>query len=244
VTGVQAGGKYYRADHVISSMPIRDLIRSLDPVPLEATAKAADDFHYRDFLTVALVVKSKALFPDNWIYVHDSTVKVGRIQNYKNWSPEMVPDPEMTCLGLEYFCFEGDNLWNLKDEELIARGIRETAKLGLINADQVVDGTVVRVPKAYPVYDEAYPRGVAAIREFLETVPNLQLVGRNGMHRYNNQDHSMLTGVLAARNILGGHYDLWQVNADAEYHEAGAENDDFKELEKTQPMVPTELVSR
>ncbi len=244
VTGVQAGGKYYRADHVISSMPIKDLINCLDPAPPEATAKAADDFHYRDFLTVALVVKSKTLFPDNWIYVHDSTVKVGRIQNYKNWSPEMVPDPEMTCLGLEYFCFEGDNLWNMKDEDLVAQGIRETAKLGLIQADQVVDGTVVRVPKAYPVYDEAYPRGVAAIREFLETVSNLQLVGRNGMHRYNNQDHSMLTGVLAARNVLGGHYDLWQVNADAEYHEAGAENDDFKELEKTQPMVPTELVSR
>lgn len=244
VTGVQAGGKYYRADHMISSMPIKDLIRCLDPAPPEATAKAADDFHYRDFLTVALVVKSKTLFPDNWIYVHDSSVKVGRIQNYKNWSPEMVPDQEMTCLGLEYFCFEGDNLWNMKDEDLVAQGIRETARLGLVSADQVVDGTVVRVPKAYPVYDEAYPRGVAAIREFLESVPNLQLVGRNGMHRYNNQDHSMLTGVLAARNVLGGHYDLWQVNADAEYHEAGAENDDFKELEKTQPMVPTELVSR
>ena len=135
----------------------------------------------------------------------------------------MVPDPEMTCLGLEYFCFEGDNLWNMKDEELIAQGIRETAKLGLINADQVVDGTVVRVPKAYPVYDEAYPRGVAAIREFLETVPNLQLVGRNGMHRYNNQDHSMLAAKAAVEAMLKGGQgkaDIWNINVDDEYHEA------------------------
>lgn len=244
VTSVQANGKLYEAAHFISTMPIRELLGALDPQPDPEVAAAAQDFNYRDFLTVALIVDAKDLFPDNWIYVHEPNVKVGRIQNYKNWSPEMVPDPEKSCLGLEYFCFEGDGLWNMSDAELIALGKKEVAQLGLLREDQVLDGAVVRVPKAYPVYDDTYSRGQATVRKFLsEMVPNLQLAGRNGMHRYNNQDHSMLTAVLAARNILGGKYDLWEVNVDEEYHEGGAmqELEDFRAVNETQPLVPEML---
>lgn len=222
VTAVQAGGQEYRGEQFISSIPIRELIERLDPAPPESLRRAAGDFKYRDFLTVALMVRGKDLFPDNWIYVHDPNVKVGRVQNYSNWSPEMVPDPEMSCLGLEYFCFEGDALWTTPDAELIGLARRELALLGLVDASRVEDGTVLRIEKAYPIYDATYRRGLAAVREFLSTVPNLQLVGRNGMHRYNNQDHSMLTAMLAARNILGARYDLWQVNVEADYHEEGS----------------------
>jgi protoporphyrinogen oxidase len=240
VTAVHAGGQVYPGRQFVSSMPIRELIQRLDPAPPEYLRAAADDFNYRDFLTVALMVRGKNLFPDNWIYVHDSRVKVGRIQNYNNWSPEMVPDPETTCLGLEYFCFEGDGLWRTPDDELIELGKRELAQLGLLDPSQVLDGTVLRIEKAYPIYDAHYRRGVEAVRRFLETVPNLQLVGRNGMHRYNNQDHSMLTAVLAARNILGARYDLWQVNVDGDYHEEGAEltEKELQALDASQPLVP------
>ena len=188
-------------------------------------------------------MRGRDLFPDNWIYVHDPNVKVGRIQNYKNWSPEMVPDPETTCLGLEYFCFEGDQLWSTPDDKLIELGRREMAQLGLIDPTTVIDGTVLRVEKAYPVYDGKYKRGLETIREFLKTVPNLQLVGRNGMHRYNNQDHSMLTAVLAARNIMGGRYDLWSVNADTDYHEEGEAitEKELAALEASQPAVPVRV---
>jgi protoporphyrinogen oxidase len=222
VTAVEAAGQLYQAEHFVSSMPIRDLIRGLDPEPPEALRRAADDFHYRDFLTVALVVRGQGLFPDNWIYVHDPAVRVGRIQNYNNWSPEMVPDPETTCLGLEYFCNEGDDLWTTPDAALIELARQEIGRLSLADPAAVIDGAVVRMPKAYPIYDATYQKGLAVVREFLGTVPNLQLVGRNGMHRYNNQDHSMLTGILAARNILGARYDLWGVNVDADYQEEGA----------------------
>jgi protoporphyrinogen oxidase len=240
VQSVQAGGRLYPGEHFVSSMPIRELIEKLDPAPPEYLLRAADDFHYRDFLTVALMVRGKNLFPDNWIYVHDSNAKVGRVQNYSNWSPEMVPDPETSCLGLEYFCFEGDSLWNMDDRDLIDLGCREVAQLGLVDAKQVFDGTVLRIEKAYPVYDASYRRGIEAIRRFLKTVPNLQLVGRNGMHRYNNQDHSMLTAILAARNILGANYDLWQVNVDSDYHEAGAivTEEQIAAMERSQPLVP------
>jgi protoporphyrinogen oxidase len=243
VESVVAGGRTYKARHFISSLAIRDLIQMLDPRPPERILRAADDFHYRDFLTVALIVRGKDLFPDNWIYVHDPSVKVGRIQNYNNWSPEMVPDPEMTCLGLEYFCSEGDPVWTMDDAALIELGRRELETLGLAKPESVADGTVVRVKKAYPVYDDTYRRGLAAIQEFLETVPNLQLVGRNGMHRYNNQDHSMLTAVLAARNIMGAHYNLWNINVDAEYHESGSAitEEDLKALEATQPLTPSRV---
>lgn len=249
ITGIQAGGRVYQGEHYVSSMPIRELIQKLEPAAPEYLRVAADDFRYRDFLTVALIIKGEDLFPDNWIYIHEPGVKVGRIQNFGNWSPEMVPDKGNSCLGLEYFCFEGDGLWNMSDAELVALGRKEVAQLGLVPHEAVVDGCVVRMPKAYPVYDENYKRGVDAIQRFLQETPNLQLVGRNGMHRYNNQDHSMLTAMLAARNIAnsitgtGTRYDLWRVNVDEEYHEGGTvqEEEELKKLEATQPLVPTTL---
>lgn len=229
--------------HFISSMPIRGLIKKFDPPVPEAVVKAAEALNYRDFLTVALVVNKRELFPDNWIYVHDADVKVGRIQNFKNWSPAMVPDPEKTCLGLEYFCFEGDGLWTMTDSDLIDLGKRELGILGLVKPSDVVDGSVVRMPKAYPVYDGTYAEALLVVRRFLEGVSNLQLVGRNGMHKYNNQDHSMLTAMLAVKNILGASYDLWQVNAEQEYHEEvttrdKTDADEFALLAATQPQVP------
>ncbi|MBI5083982.1 MAG: NAD(P)/FAD-dependent oxidoreductase, partial [Acidobacteria bacterium] len=223
IEAVVAGGRTYRAEHFVSSMPIRELIEKLDPAPPEWLRGAVDDFHYRDFLTVALILKGENLFPDNWIYVHDPGVAVGRIQNYGNWSPEMVPEPGMSCLGLEYFCFEGDGLWTAPDDDLIRRAISEVGRLGLAREDSFVDGAVLRIPKAYPVYDDTYQRGLDATKRFLAEVGNLQLIGRNGMHRYNNQDHSMLMGMLAARNIMGARFDLWSLNIDSEHVEEGRE---------------------
>lgn len=230
--------------HFISTMPIRELIQKFEPRAPENVVKAAEALNYRDFLTVALVVNKRELFPDNWIYIHDSDVKVGRIQNFKNWSPLMVPDPEKTCLGLEYFCFEGDGLWTMSDRDLIELGKKELGILGLASPSDVEDGSVVRMPKAYPVYDGTYAESLLVVREFLDGIPNLQLVGRNGMHKYNNQDHSMLTAMLAVKNILGADYDLWQVNAEQEYHEEVTDRDktnaadEFALLASTQPRVP------
>jgi len=212
----------FTARHVISSAPVRDLVPRIKPAPISLLHARA--LRYRDFLTVALMVRKAELFPDNWIYIHDPSVKVGRVQNYRSWSPEMVPDG-MSCLGLEYFCFEGDDLWDAPDGDLIALAKKEVAQIGLIAADDVFDACVVRQPKAYPVYDEDYRDNVAAIRLDLEgSYPTLHLVGRNGMHKYNNQDHAMMTAMLTARNIVAGErrYDVWNVNEDAEYHEAGA----------------------
>jgi protoporphyrinogen oxidase len=241
VKRVLAGGRWHEADSFISSMAIRDLLERLHPGPPAWLEQAASDFRYRDFLTVVLIVRGKNLFPDNWIYIHEPGVKVGRIQNYNNWSPEMVPDQETTCLGLEYFCFEGDQLWTQSDQELRMLAVKEIASLGLVDPSLVVDGTVLRVEKAYPVYDSRYENALAQVRRFLKTVPNLQLVGRNGMHRYNNQDHSMLTGMLAARNVLGlGQFDLWKVNADTDYHEDGfrLEEEEIRLLDASQPHHP------
>ena len=240
VEAVQAGGQIYPVTHLISSMPVRELIEKLSPAPSEQLLAAARDLHYRDFLAVAVIINQKDLFPDNWIYVHDKDVKLGRIQNFNNWSPEMVPDPATTCLGLEYFCFEGDGLWTSPDAELIELGKRELGRLGLVDPARIIDGAVVRMQKAYPVYDRGYEAAMRQVREFLPRVPNLQLVGRNGMHRYNNQDHSMLTAVLAARNILGGRYDLWQVNVEQEYHEEGGEIriEELRKVAETQPLAP------
>jgi protoporphyrinogen oxidase len=164
-------------------------------------------------------------FPDNWIYIHEPDVKVGRVQNFKIWSPALVPDPSRNSLGLEYFCFEGDGLWTMADADLVALARREIDAIGLVRAEDVIDGCVVRMPKAYPVYDDLYHAHLAVIRGWLKNLPNLALAGRNGMHKYNNQDHSMMTAVLVARNILGqGNHDSWKVNTDAEYHEEGAAN--------------------
>jgi len=229
--------------HVISSMPMRELVQKLYPPPPAVVVAAAESLNYRDFLTVALIIDKPDLFPDNWIYIHDPEMKVGRIQNFKNWSPHMVPDPEKTCLGLEYFCFEGDELWTMSDAELVRLAARELARLALANEADVIDGTVVRMPKAYPVYDSTYMEALQTVRSFISGIDNLYLVGRNGMHKYNNQDHSMLTAMLAVKNILGANHDIWRVNADEEYHEEirsveGAEEDEFALLRSTQPRVP------
>ena len=219
------------AEHVISSAPMRELVRGLSPQVSESAKTSAESLKYRDFLTVMLILKERNRFADNWIYIHDPSVKVGRVQNFRSWSPEMVPDPDKACYGLEYFCFEGDGLWESKDEDLIELAKRELIQIGLAQEGDVVDGTVVRQKKAYPVYDDDYARHVATVREELDArYPNLHLVGRNGMHKYNNQDHAMMTAMLCVENILANAklYDLWQVNADAEYHEQGDEVSDGK----------------
>jgi protoporphyrinogen oxidase len=205
----------------ISSMPIRELVSRLDPAPPESVRRAADSLSYRDFISVAVMIDRAEVFPDNWIYIHDPTVKVGRIQNFKNWSPDMVPDQSKTCLGLEYFCFEGDGLWTATDDALVERARSELAQLGICKPEEVFDGVVVRQAKAYPVYDDVYQAKVDVIRDYIrEHLTNLHLAGRNGMHKYNNQDHSMMTALLVARNIAtGGSVDPWKVNADAVYHE-------------------------
>ncbi len=213
-----------RARDAISSAPMRELAKRLHPLP--QSSLQASDLKYRDFLTVALMVKSEDLFPDNWIYIHDDRVQVGRVQNFRSWSPEMVPDEDMACVGLEYFCFEGDGLWSSSDADLVEQAKREMEILGLCDPKQVVGGAVVRQEKAYPVYDDEYESNVDAMRHELEAKhPSLHLVGRNGMHRYNNQDHAMMTAMLTVENILAGQrvYDTWCVNEDAEYHEAGDE---------------------
>ena len=203
----------------ISSMPLKLLIEALDPPPPPEVLAAAAKLRYRDFLTVALMVEQPDLFPDNWIYIHSSAVKMGRIQNFKNWSPHMVPDPTKSSLGLEYFVQENDELWSSSNDALVALGTQECDRLGLVNASDVVDGTVVRMPKAYPVYDGEYQGALATIQQYLSTFENLQTVGRNGLHRYNNQDHSMVTALHAARNVDGGKFDVWNVNVEQEYHE-------------------------
>ncbi len=214
------------ARHVISSAPMRELTARLHPLP--AASLQAGALKYRDFLTVALKIRSADLFPDNWIYIHDAKVRVGRIQNFRSWSPEMVPDADVACVGLEYFCFAGDDLWAQDDDALIALATGEMAILGLCDPAEVIGGAVVRQEKAYPVYDEDYAANVAAVRHELEAqYDTLHLVGRNGMHRYNNQDHAMMTAMLTVENIIAGArvYDTWCVNEDAEYHEAGREGD-------------------
>ena len=225
---VEAGSesREVAVDAVVSSMPIRALVEGLRPEPPGEVLDAARALRYRDFLTVVLVLDEPDVFPDNWIYIHDPSVRVGRVQNFKNWSPEMVPDQRHTALGLEYFCNEGDELWAATDEALLERGARELATIGLVDPDTVIDGTVIRVHKAYPVYDEEYAANVAVIRGYLEDrFDNLQLCGRNGMHKYNNQDHAMMTGLMAARNLAGEKWDQWRVNQDAEYLEEVSADD-------------------
>ncbi len=229
----------YTARHVVSSAPIRELMEKIAPRPISYLH--ARQLRYRDFLTVALMVDKPDLFLDNWIYVHDPAVKVGRVQNFRSWSPEMAP-PGMGCLGLEYFCFEGDELWDAPDAALIALAKTEIAHIGLVDAGNIVDACVVRQSKAYPVYDDEYRENVAMIRLDLKTsYPTLHLVGRNGMHKYNNQDHAMMTAMLTARNILAGEriYDVWDVNEDAEYHEAGTSG--IKEALKSERLVPARI---
>lgn len=207
-------------ENFISSIPVTVLARCLDPAPPTRVLDAAKGLKYRDFLIVPLVIDLKHIFPDNWIYIHSPEFKVGRIQNFKNWSAAMVPDASKTCVGMEYFCSEGDSLWEMSDEDLIKLASKEIVGLNLVpDLKYVSDGTVIRQKKAYPVYDGEYRQHLDVIQQYLQQFENLQTVGRNGMHRYNNQDHSMLTGLLAAKNILGEEHDLWNVNVERSYHE-------------------------
>ena len=207
------------ADHVISTMPLRTLVRSICPAAPASARAGAEGLSYRDFLVVALMLKREKLFPDNWIYIHTPGVKVGRIQNFNNWSAAMVPTPGITCIGMEYFCFKGDGLWSSADADLGKQAASELATLRLAKAEDVVDYRVVRVPKAYPIYDSVYRDHITSVREFIDPIQNLHTVGRNGMHKYNNQDHSMLTAMMTVENMMGGQHDVWSVNTDFDYHE-------------------------
>jgi protoporphyrinogen oxidase len=218
-TGGQLEHSMVTGSDFVSSMPLRDLVRCMDPAAPQPVRDAAERLKYRDFLIVALILDQPEPFSDNWIYVHSPGQQVGRIQNFRAWSPELVPDETRTSIGMEYFCNVGSDLWTMSDARLIELAKRELAELGLAPASSVVDGTVIRQPKAYPVYDTEYNEALAVIRDWLGQFENLQVVGRNGMHRYNNQDHSMLTAMLAARNIVGESHDLWNVNVERSYHE-------------------------
>jgi protoporphyrinogen oxidase len=220
VVELVAGGETLTPSYVISSLPLRTTVGIAEPEAPAQVRDAARGLRYRDFLTVALVIDSPELFPDNWIYIHQPGVRVLRIQNFRSWSPWMVPNDTDTSIGMEYFCFEGDEVWNMNDDDLVAMATRELAKLHLARAEQVKFGFVVRVHKAYPMYDVEYPERVRTIRGWLEGIGNLIQVGRNGLHRYNNSDHSMLTAMRAVDNILtGSHHDIWAVNAESVYHE-------------------------
>ena len=209
----------FKADHFINSMAVRDLIRAIDPPPPTEVLEAADKLKYRDFLIVTLVLDHTDPFPDNWIYVHSPDVKVGRIQNFRAWSADMLPNPETASIGMEYFCQEGDGLWTMTDEELRTLASEELETLGLADKETIIDAAIIRQPKAYPVYDEEYRNAVETIKNWITGLENFQTVGRNGLHRYNNQDHSMLTAMLASQNILGSNHDLWSVNVERSYHE-------------------------
>ena len=216
-----AGGVEHELEvaHVISSMPLSALLRVLDPPPPPEILAAARRLRYRDFLTVGLIVEREHVFPDHWIYVHSPEVRLGRIQNFKNWSPDMVPDLTRTSLGLEYFVERGGDLWSMEDRDLVELGARELEVLGLLRRDEVTGGTVIRMPLAYPIYDDGYREALPVLREYLRGFSNLHVVGRNGQHRYNNQDHSMLAGMLAARNVAGAAHEVWEVNVESDYHE-------------------------
>jgi protoporphyrinogen oxidase len=217
---VHAGDKVFEPSAVISSLPLRNTVGMAEPHPRPEVISAAKGLRYRDFLTVAVVINGDDLFPDNWIYIHDPKVNVGRIQNFRSWSPWMVPDPSKACVGLEFFCFAGDELWETDDQELVKLGMRELEQLGLAKADQLEFGFVERVPKAYPMYDPDYSERVHSIRSWLDGLDNFVQVGRNGLHRYNNSDHSSLTAMRAVDNLVKGtDHDIWAVNAESAYHE-------------------------
>ncbi|MGC9057418.1 MAG: NAD(P)/FAD-dependent oxidoreductase [Candidatus Saccharicenans sp.] len=207
------------ADRLISSAPLKETILTLNPQPPEEVCKAAESLKYRDFFTVCLIINKPDLFPDNWVYIHSPEIIAGRMQNFKNWSPEMIPDQAHTSLGLEYFCFSSDPIWSLPESNLIETAILDIEKLKLAERNDITDGTIVRVPKAYPVYDPNYKRQIEKIRFYLDQVPLIQVIGRNGLHRYNNQDHSMMMGLYAAWNIPEKKHPIWDINVEEEYHE-------------------------
>jgi protoporphyrinogen oxidase len=238
VVAVMAGSERVECAEVISSLPLRLTVGITDPAAPAPVQEAARGLRYRDFLTVALVIDGEDLFPDNWIYIHEPGVRVGRIQNFRSWSPWMVPDPTKASVGLEYFCFQGDDLWDAPDEDLVELAKDEIHRLGLADRDKVERGFVTRVPLAYPMYDADYAERVAEIRTWLEGFSNLQQVGRNGLHRYNNSDHSMLTAIRAVENVLDGtDHDLWAVNAESVYHEEDvADEHPYKRAPDTKAM--------
>lgn len=205
--------------HFINSMALRDLVLAFDPPPPQEVLAAAAKLRYRDFLIVTLVLDHPDPFPDNWIYIHSPDVHVGRIQNFRAWSKEMLADPNTASIGMEYFCHEGDGLWTTSDDDLRALASRELEWLGLAKASCVIDHKVIRQRMAYPVYDGEYRAALETISTWLRTLTNFQTVGRNGLHRYNNQDHSMLSAMYAARNLLGADHDVWNVNVERSYHE-------------------------
>jgi protoporphyrinogen oxidase len=221
ITGTNRAGEFFQQEgsHFLSSIPLRELMLAFDPPPPKEVTAAARALRYRDFITVCLIVGREHVFPDSWLYIHDPALKVGRVQNFKNWSAGMVPDPKFTSLGMEYFCFENDNLWTATDYDLAQLAIREAEQLGLIKASEIKDAFVVRMPKAFPIYDLPYLEHLKTIKAWVGLFYNLQPLGRNGLHNDNHQDHSMMTALLAVRNIQGASYDCWKVNADAEYQE-------------------------
>jgi protoporphyrinogen oxidase len=222
-------------DSVLSTIALRDLVLTLDPAPPEEVLKAARKLRYRDFCVVALMTTQEQPFPDNWIYIHDPGTRAGRVQNFGAWSEGMVP-PGRNCLGVEYFCFEGDEIWRLSSEDAVELAKEELARIGLIDPDQVIDGAKVLVPKAYPMYDARYEEAVAVIRPYLAGISNFQTCGRNGLHRYNNQDHSMWTAIMAVLNLVeGANYDVWSVNTEASYHEEGDVIEALLELDAVRP---------
>jgi protoporphyrinogen oxidase len=221
----------YPVESVVSSIALSDLVKSLDPAPPDEILAAADKLRYRDFCLVALMTTQEEPFPDNWIYIHDPGTRAGRVQNFGAWSEDMVR-PGTTCLGVEYFCFDGDEIWEMSDADAVEMATAEMARIGLVDPAKVVDGVKVRVPKAYPMYDSNYEASVDVLREYVGQFDNLVTCGRNGLHRYNNQDHSMWTAVLATLNLLdGSSHDVWSVNAEAEYHEEGELVDELLNVE-------------
>ncbi len=206
-------------DQILSSIPLPSLIRMMQPAAPDEVLAAARALSFRNLLTINLIVDAPDLFPDNWIYVHEPGLQLGRIQNYKNWSPQMVPDPGKTSLGLEYFCSDDEPVWTMDEDALLALGRQEIARTGLLGDAKVTDGTVFRVPKAYPVYRQGYERHMETIIAFIRSLDNLHPMGRYGMFKYNNSDHSIMTALLTVENLYGADHDVWSVNTETEYHE-------------------------
>src|SRR5215217_1913605 len=226
VVAIEAGGERIEPSHVISSLPLRATVGMAGAAAPGEVQAAARGLRYRDFLTTALIIDGEDPFPDTWIYIHDPSVRVGRIQNFRSWIPWMIPDATKACVGMEYFCFQGDDLWEMDDEALIDLGRQELAQLGLADPEKVIKGYVTRVPLAYPMYDPEYGERVDAVRAWLQGIGNLQQVGRNGLHRYNNSDHSMLTAMRAVENLVdGADHDIWAVNAESVYHETEVQDE-------------------
>ena len=238
VVGANGTSEEHAVGAVLSSIPLEDLVFRLDPRPPADVVAAAGRLRYRQLCLVALVIDDEQPFPDNWIYLHDPDTRAGRVQNFGAWSESMVV-PGTACLGVEYFCFEGDDVWEMPEADAVAMATRELAQIGLIDPAQVLDGVKIRVPRAYPMYDSYYRETLDIVRPYIASFENLATCGRNGLHRYNNQDHSMWTAILAALNLVdGASHDVWSVNTEADYLEEGEIVDELLDLELTPPLAP------